>query len=152
MLDSDMQDQPTRTTDCDTLDEAGYGPADCGPADAAVVATVRAGMVPPPVARDLAAIFKALADPTRVRIMSALASREFCVNDLAAGLDMGQSAVSHQLSDLRAMGLVTARRAGRHVFYRLADDHVEQLFAVGLEHVSEGRDKGQGENEREDEG
>ncbi len=65
---------------------------------------------------------------------------------------MGQSAVSHQLSDLRGQGLVTARRAGRHVFYRLADDHVEQLFAVGLEHVSEGRVKGQGENEREDEG
>ncbi len=109
-------------------------------------------MVTPAVARDLAAIFKALADPTRVRIMSALAGREFCVNDLAAGLDMGQSAVSHQLSDLRGQGLVTARRAGRHVFYRLADDHVEQLFAVGLEHVSEGRVKGQGENEREDEG
>ncbi len=137
-----MQEQPTRIADC-----ASFGDAGCGPADAAAVATVRAGMVPPPVARDLAAIFKALADPTRVRIMSALAGREFCVNDLAAGLDMGQSAVSHQLSDLRAMGLVTARRAGRHVFYRLADDHVEQLFAVGLEHVSEARDEGEDEGE-----
>jgi ArsR family transcriptional regulator, lead/cadmium/zinc/bismuth-responsive transcriptional repressor len=134
-LDSDVQDQPDTITDCYTLEAT-----DCGPADAATLAKVRAGMVSQPVARDLAAIFKALADPTRVRIISALAGREFCVNDLAAGLEMGQSAVSHQLSDLRAMGLVTARRAGRHVFYRLADDHVEQLFAVGLEHVQESQD------------
>ncbi len=145
MLDVNVQDLPNTKTGCDTFEEASYGTADCGPADAATVAKVRASMVVPSVARDLAAIFKALADPTRVRIMSALAGREFCVNDLAAGLDMGQSAVSHQLSDLRSQGLVTARRAGRHVFYRLADDHVEQLFAVGLEHVSEDRVEGEDE-------
>lgn len=115
---------------------------DCGPADEASVRAVRAGMVSLEAARDLAAIFKALADPTRLRIMSALAGREFCVNDLAAALDMGQSAVSHQLSDLREMRLVAARREGRHVFYRLADDHVEKLFAVGLEHVREGLSEG----------
>jgi ArsR family transcriptional regulator, lead/cadmium/zinc/bismuth-responsive transcriptional repressor len=129
-----MSDYNVQQTEVDATDCA----PDCGPADEATVRAVRSGMIELPTARDLAAIFKALADPTRVRIMSALAGREFCVNDLAAALDMGQSAVSHQLSDLREMRLVAARREGRHVFYRLADDHIELLFAVGLEHVKEG--------------
>jgi ArsR family transcriptional regulator, lead/cadmium/zinc/bismuth-responsive transcriptional repressor len=89
-------------------------------------------------ARDLAEIFRALGDPTRVRMLSALADAEVCVGDLAGALGMGQSAVSHQLSYLREMGLVTARRAGKHVFYKLDDDHVRVLFAQGLEHVTHG--------------
>ncbi len=87
-------------------------------------------------ARSLAGVFKALSDPTRLRIISALARREFCVGDLAVVLDLEQSAVSHQLSDMRDMHLVRFRKEGRHVYYRLEDEHVRDLFAQGLAHVS----------------
>ena len=102
------------------------------------MAAARAALPDDATAVELATIFKALSDPTRVRIMSVLAHGAFCVSDLAAALEMSQSAVSHQLSDLRELHLVRAQREGRHIFYRLDDDHVERLFAVGLEHVKHG--------------
>jgi ArsR family transcriptional regulator len=86
-------------------------------------------------ARALAGIFKALSDPTRLRIISALAEREFCVGDLAEALGMEQSAVSHQLSDMRDMGLVRSHREGRRIYYRLDDEHVADLYAQGLAHA-----------------
>jgi DNA-binding transcriptional ArsR family regulator len=86
----------------------------------------------------LAETFKALSDPNRVRIVSLLAEAELCVFDLAATLDMSQSAVSHQLRTLRDLHLVRWRRKGRQVFYTLDDDHVADLFQRGLEHVTHG--------------
>jgi len=86
-------------------------------------------------ARNLADIFKALSDPTRLRIISTLAECELCVNDLAEALGMGQSAVSHQLSDMREKRLLRTRRDGRHVYYRLDDEHVRYLYSQGLAHV-----------------
>jgi ArsR family transcriptional regulator len=86
----------------------------------------------------LAEVFKALADPTRVRIISALAQTELCVYDLATALGMSQSAVSHQLRSLREMRLVRYRKAGRHVYYALDDEHIRDLFQRGLEHVAHG--------------
>jgi DNA-binding transcriptional ArsR family regulator len=76
-----------------------------------------------------------LSDPTRVRIVSLLRGDELCVCDLAAALDMSQSAVSHQLRTLRDLRLVRWRRVGRQVFYTLDDAHVADLFQRGLEHV-----------------
>ncbi len=87
---------------------------------------------------DLAALselFKSLADNTRVRILAALQTEELCVCDLAALLDMSQSAVSHQLRLLRGAHLVRFRRDGKNVFYSLDDQHVSALFKQGLEHV-----------------
>lgn len=110
----------------------------CTEPDAASVAAARNRMVADATARDLAELFKALGDPTRVRILSALGDAEVCVSDLVAALGMGQSAVSHQLSYLREMSLVATRRDGKHVFYRLDDDHVRGLFTQGLEHVTYG--------------
>ena len=72
----------------------------------------------------LADLFKALSDPTRVRIVSLLAGAELCVCDLSAALGMSQSAVSHQLRTLRDMRLVRWRRDGRQIFYTLDDEHV----------------------------
>ena len=86
-------------------------------------------------ASDLAALFGALGDPTRVRLLTALAAGPLCVCDLAAVLGMTQSAVSHQLRLLRALGLVRARREGKLVWYALDDDHVRALLAVGAEHI-----------------
>jgi DNA-binding transcriptional ArsR family regulator len=86
----------------------------------------------------LAETFKALSDPTRVRIVSLLADAELCVYDLAGALDMSQSAVSHQLRTLRDLRLVRWRREGRQIFYTLDDDHVADLFRRGLDHVAHG--------------
>jgi ArsR family transcriptional regulator len=86
----------------------------------------------------LAETFRALSDPTRVRVVSLLAQAELCVCDLAAALGVSQSAMSHQLRTLRDLRLVRRRREGRQVFYTLDDDHVADLFQRGLEHVAHG--------------
>lgn len=83
----------------------------------------------------LAETFKALSDPTRVRIISLLVDQERCVLDLAAALAISQSAVSHQLRILRDLRLVRWRRAGRQVFYTLDDEHVADLYQCALDHV-----------------
>jgi ArsR family transcriptional regulator len=108
----------------------------CGEILAGDVRAARARMVDGTTARSLAAVFKALSDPTRLRLISALAEREYCVGDLALALEMEQSAVSHQLGDMRDMHLVRFRKEGRHVYYRLDDEHVRDLFTLGLAHVS----------------
>ncbi len=83
----------------------------------------------------VAEIFKALADPTRVRILHALSHAELCVGDLAAVLGMSESAVSHQLRLLRGLRVVRARRDGKLIFYALDDEHVARLFQLSLEHL-----------------
>lgn len=83
----------------------------------------------------LAEIFAALSDPSRVRLLAALAEAELCVHDLAAVLGMSQSAVSHQLRLLRTLRLVRFRKEGRTVYYALDDDHIRQLLERGLEHI-----------------
>ena len=87
---------------------------------------------------DLAELFKVFGDSTRVRILSALAVNELCVNDLAALLSMTQSAISHQLKALRSAKLVRSRKDGKVVYYSLDDEHVNAIMAIGMQHVSEG--------------
>ena len=87
----------------------------------------------------LAELFKALGDPTRIRIMDALAKGEFCVCDLVELLKLSQSATSHQLRVLRNNHLVKYRREGKMVYYSLDDSHVLALYREGIEHISEGR-------------
>lgn len=86
-------------------------------------------------ATHVADLFKALSDPTRVRIISLLAHTELCVGDLRLVLGMTQPAVSHQLRILRSMKIASARKEGRHVFYTLTDEHIHDLFHQGLAHV-----------------
>jgi ArsR family transcriptional regulator len=90
----------------------------------------------------LADTFQMLASPTRLRIVEALAARELCVCDLAAVVGVSQSAISHQLRQLRQMRIVRFRREGRMAYYRLDDPHVETLFDTGLEHVREAGGQG----------
>ena len=109
---------------------------ECGAApDPAEACGVSDGMIDAATARRLAGIFRALADPTRLRIISALAEREVCVGDLTAALDMAQPAVSHQLRDMAALCLVRSRREGRHIYYQLDDEHVRDLYRLTLAHV-----------------
>lgn len=83
-------------------------------------------------------IFKALGDPTRLRVLHLLSRGELCVCDLAAALAMNPSAISHQLRLLRTERLIRARRDGQRIFYALDDDHIERLLAEGFKHASHG--------------
>ena len=86
----------------------------------------------------LAELFSSLSDANRVRIISQLMDGEMHVGALAQGLNMTESAVSHQLRGLRQMHLVRARKDGRQVFYSIDDDHVSKLFIMGLDHIEHG--------------
>ncbi len=88
-------------------------------------------------AQQMAEFFGTLADPSRLRLLSALAQQELCVCDLAAVVKMGESAVSHQLRVLRSQRLVKYRREGRNIYYSLADSHVMNLYAEVAEHLDE---------------
>jgi DNA-binding transcriptional ArsR family regulator len=86
----------------------------------------------------LADLFSALSDPTRLKIISVLLEGEMNVGDIAAKLQMTESAVSHQLRGLRQLRLVRARKNGRQVYYALDDDHIAKLYRLGLDHVEHG--------------
>ena len=86
----------------------------------------------------LAELFSALSDASRVRIISILIEGEMSVSVLAEELKMTESAVSHQLRWLRQMRIVRARKEGRQVFYKLEDEHVQKLYSMGLDHVEHG--------------
>ena len=86
---------------------------------------------------DLAELFRVFGDSTRISILCALFEQELCVGDIAVVLGMGQSAISHQLRLLRAAGLVRARRDGKTVYYALDDEHVHDIYNLGLTHIIE---------------
>lgn len=88
-------------------------------------------------AQRMAEFFSLLGDTNRLRIVSVLALKELCVCDLAAALEMSESAVSHQLRALRTMRLVRYHKRGRKVFYRLQDNHVLDLYRSVAEHLDE---------------
>lgn len=101
------------------------------------VERVKATMVDDEVSIALSEIFKVLGDPTRVKILHALAREELCVCDIASLLGMSLPAISHHLRVLRNLRLVRHRKAGRIVYYALDDDHVRRLLEVGVEHARE---------------
>ena len=87
----------------------------------------------------VSAIFKLLGDPTRARILYALLEAgELCVCDLAAATGTVEATVSQSLRMLRASSVVSGRREGRNVFYRLSDAHVRLLLDVTREHITHG--------------
>ena len=94
--------------------------------------------VTPAVASDLANLFDALSDPTRILIISALLDGEVGVGDLVERLGLTKSAISHQLRGLHDKRLIRTRKQGRNVFVCLDDDHVIELFKRGLDHVLHG--------------
>lgn len=96
----------------------------------------RAGIPDEKSVQTLSEIFRVFGDPTRIRILSVLASGPMCVTDLSALVGMQQTAVSHQLKVLRHNRLVKYRREGKLLIYSLDDAHVEALLSVGLEHVA----------------
>lgn len=89
-------------------------------------------------AAKVANLFEALSDPTRVRILSALMGGETNVGELVERIGLSKSAISHQLRGLKDKRLIRARKAGRHVYVSIDDDHVTELFQRGLDHALHG--------------
>jgi len=94
--------------------------------------------VTPETASDLANLFEALSDPTRVRIIATLVEGEIGVGELVDRIGLTKSAISHQLRGLRDKRLIRTRKQGRNVFVCIDDDHVVELFKRGLDHVLHG--------------
>lgn len=109
---------------------------DCTIIHEEAVERVRANQLPEEQLFELADFFKVLGDSTRIRILGALATSELCVCDIANVLNMTQSSISHQLRVLKQARLVRSRRDGKVVYYRLDDEHIESIMAVGLLHLS----------------
>ena len=123
-------------------------PAEALPADACQqrcihpehAASVSRHLLEAEAARSVADLFAVLSDPTRLQVVFALVhapTGELCVCDLAAGLGRDDTTISHQLRVLRHQHIVTMRKQGRVVYYRLVDEHIRQLLAVGLTHANE---------------
>ena len=101
------------------------------------VSLVAERMPPEDEMADMAELFKVFGDSTRIKILYVLSQSEMCVCDIATLLQMGQSAISHQLRVLKQMRLVSFRREGKTVFYKLADSHIQTILNQGMEHISE---------------
>lgn len=86
---------------------------------------------------DLAELFKIFGDSTRVKILFTLLQGERSVNQIAAALNMTQSAISHQLRILKTSRLIKSERDGKLSIYSLADSHVTSILSQGLEHIGE---------------
>ena len=148
-MDSTTLDPKNRDLPSSTASEASDAPApalagggevcDEPFVQADILASVRPRLVEPEAAAELAATFAVLGDPTRVRLLDALAQRELCVCELAELVSSTESAVSHQLRLLRSLRLVRSRRAGRMVYYALDDAHIRALLTQGRRHIEEGR-------------
>lgn len=108
---------------------------DCNVIHNDVVEKVRGEMPVQEHLYDLSELFKSLGDQTRLKILFALSRSEMCVCDIAALLEMSQSAISHQLRVLRNVRLVKYHKVGKVVYYALDDNHVNEIFKQGLDHV-----------------
>ena len=83
----------------------------------------------------LAQFYKMIGDSTRCKILFALLEQPMCVCDLANVLSMTKSAVSHQLSKMRACNMIACEKIGKEVYYRLDDHHVSAIFEMSLTHI-----------------
>jgi DNA-binding transcriptional ArsR family regulator len=95
--------------------------------------------VPDEALKRAAALFRAIGDLARLRLLERLAAGESCVTELADAAQVGLSTVSQQLRVLRQVNLVSRRRLGKHIYYSLADEHVMEFVANALAHASEER-------------
>ncbi len=88
---------------------------------------------------DLSEFFKTFGDPTRLRILFFLSQGEKNVQSITEELGIQQATISHQLSTLRILRLVTYRKEGRKVFYSLDDHHIFDILKIGIHHIQEGQ-------------
>lgn len=89
------------------------------------------------IEQDVAQLFKAFSNQTRIKILFALKNQKLTVSAISELLEMSQSAISHQLKELKMARLVTYTKQGREMIYQLDDDHIHQIFDMAIEHVKE---------------
>ena len=85
----------------------------------------------------LSEFYKIFGDETRLRILDVLLNKPLCVNEKSEALDVSQSAISHQLKNLRSSNLVKTEKIGKNVYYAISDEHIKVILKYGLEHISE---------------
>lgn len=102
-----------------------------------VVSKVRERIPSDQTLNDLGTLFKVIGDSTRVKILHSISEYELCVCDICALLNMTPSAISHQLRVLKDARIVKNRRVGKNVYYSLDDEHINQIFNMGLIHINE---------------
>ena len=108
---------------------------DCNIIHKEIVEKTKKNMLEEDTLNKLAEFFKIVGDTTRVKILFALDQNEMCVCDIANVLEMTKSSISHQLGTLRRSGIVKCRKLGKEVFYSLDDEHIKQVFEIGVEHI-----------------
>lgn len=89
------------------------------------------------IEQDVAQMFKAFSNPTRIKIIFALKNGSLTVSEICTALNMSQSAISHQLKELKMARLVTFHKHGREISYQLDDEHIHDIFDLAIEHVKE---------------
>lgn len=110
---------------------------DCGCINKEHIA-IASNVIPKLPIGNMVDFFKAFADETRLKIICVLDSvGKMCVCDIAYSLDMTKSAISHQLKYLKDMGLISNEKVGKEVYYMLSDNHIKDVFEIGLEHIGE---------------
>lgn len=112
---------------------------DCNAIHQDIVEDTKKQMPDEDLLNKLAEFFKIVGDTTRVKILYALDKNEMCVCDIANVLNMSKSSISHQLGTLRRAGIVKCRKVKKEVFYMLDDEHVKEVFEVGIEHIQHKR-------------
>ena len=110
---------------------------DCIPLNPELIEYVKKNMPDFDDVMELGDFFKVMGDSTRLQILMALFSSEFCVSDLSNLLNMSQSAISHQLKVLRTSKLVKQRRDGRVIYYSLDDEHIKTILDMAYAHIIE---------------
>ena len=112
-------------------------PAHCKHDHTELLGRVKGEMPTDEFLSDLADLYKIFGDSTRIKIMFSLYEEEMCVCAISELLGMTQSAISHQLKVLKDAKLVTNRREGKTIYYRLSDEHVKSIIAQGFDHLLE---------------
>ncbi|MFV7790108.1 ArsR/SmtB family transcription factor [Aliarcobacter lanthieri] len=99
---------------------------------------VKGNLVNEEILYDVAELFKAFADTTRIKIISVLQEEELCVGAISELLNMSQSAISHQLKALKNAKIIKSKKLGKWVYYSLDDEHIKRIYDMGLDHITKG--------------
>lgn len=99
---------------------------------------VKESLIDDEILYDVAELFKAFADTTRIKIISVLKEEKLCVGAISELLNISQSAISHQLKALKNAKILKSKKVGKMVYYSLDDEHIKKIFDMGLEHITKG--------------
>lgn len=99
------------------------------------VAAAKSSMPTDEQIAEMGARFKVISEPSRLKILLALAAGELCVDHITEAVDGNQSAVSHQLKTLKDNKIIKSRREGKNILYSVSDWHILTMIGVAKEHL-----------------